>query len=218
MDPEFWLERWQRGETGWHLDEINRHLLTYWPQLGVPAGTRVLVPLCGKALDLLWLASRGDRVLGVELSELAVTTFFQDHGLHPQVTQEPGFRRYRADEIEVLCGDFFDLAADLLGEVGAVYDRAALIALPPPLRARYAAHLDAVLPARVPRLLITLEYDQSILSGPPFSVLPQEVAGLFGQRHRIAELASLEVLDESPRLRQRGLTRLLERVYRLDPP
>ena len=217
MNPDFWLERWQRGEIGWHRDEINRHLCEFWPQLGFPTGTRVLVPLCGKTTDLLWLASRGDRVLGVELSQLAVDAFFAENGLNPTVTQVSGFSRYRVDEIEVLCGDFFDLPAALLDDIGAVYDRAALIALPPDLRLRYAAHLETLLPARVPHLLITLEYDQAQRSGPPFSVHTQEIAQLFGQRYRLSVLAQLDVLDESPGWRQQGLTELVERVYRLDP-
>jgi thiopurine S-methyltransferase len=217
MNPEFWLERWQRGEIGWHRHEINRHLCAFWPQLGLPTGTRVLVPLCGKTADLLWLASRGDRVLGVELSELAVDAFFTENGLSPTVTRVSGFRRYRVDEIEILCGDFFALPPALLDDIGAVYDRAALIALPPDLRIRYAAHLDTLLPARVPHLLITLEYDQAQRAGPPFSVQTQEVARLFGERYRLSVLGQLDVLDESPAWRQQGLTELVERVYRLDP-
>ena len=217
MDPEFWLERWQRGETGWHQEEINCHLREYWPQMQVAAGTRVLVPLCGKTLDLLWLASRGDRVLGVEISRLAVESFFEENNLSPIRTEEAPFVRYRVDELDILCGDFFHLRDDHLEAVGAVYDRASLIALPPPLRPRYAAHLDEILPATVPRLLITLEYDQAVMSGPPFSVHREEVGALFAERHRITTLAGFDVLDESPRFRANGLKQLVERVYRLDP-
>jgi thiopurine S-methyltransferase len=96
MEPDFWFERWQRGEIGWHGAEFNRHLLDYWPLLGLPAGTRTFVPLCGKSLDLLWLAGRGERVLGVELSQLAVESFFAEQGLQPTVTASiAGLRRYR---------------------------------------------------------------------------------------------------------------------------
>ncbi len=217
MDPEFWLERWRRGETGWHQNEINGHLCEFWPRMGLAPGTRVLVPLCGKTLDLLWLAGRGDPVLGVELSRLAVEAFFEDNRLAPELSDEPPFVRYRVDELEVLCGDFFGLTAAHLTAVGAVYDRASLIALPPGQRARYAVHLDEILPSAVPRLLITLEYDQGSMSGPPFSVAPAEVDALFGGRHRVTALAGFDALDESPRFRARGLTQLVERVYRLDP-
>lgn len=217
MQPEFWLQRWQNGEIGWHLDTVNCHLTELWPGLGIAPGTQVFVPLCGKTLDLLWLAAAGHRVLGVEISPLAVDALFRDNGLSPRITEEPPFTRSRVDELEVLCGDFFDLAPAHLAQVGAVYDRASLIALPPQLRPRYAEHLERILPARVPRLLITLEYDQALMSGPPFSVHEDEVRRLFGTYHRVSTLAALDVLDESPRFRQRGLTALTERVYRLDP-
>ncbi len=217
MDPDFWLERWRRGETGWHRGEINAHLREDWPRLGIEPHTRVFVPLCGKTLDLLWLASQAHRVLGVELSRLAVDAFFNDTGLSPTVSEEPPFSRHRVDEIELLCGDFFELRAHHLEGVAAVYDRASLIALPPALRTRYAIHLDALLPAAVPRLLITLEYDQDAMSGPPFAVHPDEVEALFGDRHRVTPLTALDVIDDSPRFRERGLIRMVERIYRLDP-
>ncbi|WP_295383934.1 thiopurine S-methyltransferase [uncultured Thiodictyon sp.] len=217
MDADFWLTRWHRGETGWHLEEVNRHLSTFWPPLAVPAGTQVLVPLCGKTIDLLWLAGQGYRVLGVELSPLAVDAFFAHNGLTPTVTDDAGLRRHRVDELEILCGDVFALPPAQLAGVGAVYDRAALIALPPELRERYAAHLAALLPAGVPRLLITLEYDQALMAGPPFSVSSAEVQQLFGETHRITALGTFDALPESPGMRQRGLTELTERVYRLDP-
>ncbi|WP_295456357.1 thiopurine S-methyltransferase [uncultured Thiodictyon sp.] len=217
MEPDYWLGRWHRGETGWHLDAVNRHLSTFWPGLEVPVGTQVLVPLCGKTLDLLWLAGQGYRVLGVELSRLAIDAFFVDNGLTPTVTDDAGLRRYRVDELEILCGDVFALSAAQVAGVGAVYDRAALIALPPALRERYATHLNALLPAGVPRLLITLDYDQAMISGPPFSVSNAEVERLFGETHRITALAAFDALPESPGMRQRGLTELTERVYRIDP-
>lgn len=217
MDPNFWLRRWERGETGWHLDAINAHLQTLWPELRLAPDTRVLVPLCGKSLDLLWLAAQGHEVLGVELSRLAVESFFADQGLTPTVTDEPPFRRYRVDELTLLCGDFFDLNPDRLAGVGAVYDRASLIALPPDMRQRYATHLDRVLTVAVPRLLITLEYDQSLASGPPFAVHPAEVEALFSPAHRVVHLAAIDALESSPGLRARGLTKIQERVYRLEP-
>jgi len=217
MNPEFWHQRWQRGETGWHEGEINTHLRELWPQMRISPGARVLVPLCGKTLDLLWLASQGHRVLGVELSPLAVEAFFAENGLSPEITQDPPFTRHRVDEIEILCGDLFHLAPGKLGSVDAVYDRASLIALPPELRQSYAAHLETLFPTAVPRLLITLEYDQTEMPGPPFAVHPPEVESLFSGSHQVKPVAALDLIDESPRFRERGLSRLEERVYRLEP-
>jgi thiopurine S-methyltransferase len=217
MQPEFWHARWERGETGWHLDEINLHLRQHWQALGVARGARVLVPLCGKSPDLLWLAGEGYRVLGAEISPLAVEGFFADHGLAPVITDEPPFRRYRLDEMEILCGDFFDLTAAHLDGVSAVYDRASLIALPRDMRPRYASHLKALLAPRSRILLITLDYEQTEMAGPPFSVSEAEVQELLGERFDVHPLAAVDVWAENPRFRERGLTRLWERVYALRP-
>ncbi len=217
MTPDYWLERWQRGETGWHLPEINRHLREFWPRLGLPSDLLVFVPLCGKTLDLLWLMSRGHRVLGVEISQLAVEEFFAAHGLTPQVTDEPPLRRYRVDELTLLCGDFFALTPAHLQEVGAVYDRASLIALPPDLRSRYAEHFKTLVPITASSLLITLDYEQDRMAGPPFAVHRAEVEDLFAERYAITELAAFDALDDSPNFRQRGLSALVEQVWRLDP-
>jgi thiopurine S-methyltransferase len=217
MQPEFWHQRWQSGETAWHLTEINLHLREHWPRLGLGSGERVLVPLCGKTLDLLWLAGEGHRVLGVELSPIAVEALFRDSGLTPKVVDEPPFRRYRLDEIEVLCGDFFDLDASHLGGVGAVYDRASLIALPPDLRPAYVEHLERLIRPETRGLLITLAYDQAQMAGPPFAVREPEVQALFGLRFDIRRLANVDILAESANFRSRGLTSLREQVYALHP-
>jgi thiopurine S-methyltransferase len=217
MTPDFWHQRWQRGETGWHLDEINLHLQEHWPRLAVGPGGRILVPLCGKTLDLLWLAAQGYRVLGVEVSPIAVEALFRDQGLTPEVTEDGPFRRYRVDELEVLCGDFFHLSPARLAAVDAVYDRASLIALPPETRGRYAEHLNGLLAPATRVLLITLDYDQAQMPGPPFAVAEAEVTDLFGDRFEIEPLACVDILGESPRFRERGLTRLVEHVYALRP-
>lgn len=238
MTPEFWHQRWQRGEIGWHSEELNRHLVDHWDGLGVDAEANVLVPLCGKTLDMLWLASRGHRVLGVELSPIAAEAFFRDNGLTPQVTDlSPApFLSLAVDELVLLVGDFFDLTPQLLQEhlgsgvadgsgdgaaVQAVYDRAALIALPPESRPAYAAHLTDLLraadssPVASESLLISLDYDQSQMQGPPFAVSDAEVRALFADAFAIEQLASIDALAENPRFRERGLDRLTEHVYRL---
>lgn len=217
MDTQFWLDRWDRREIGWHLDEINAHLQEHWPKLGLACETSVFVPLCGKTLDLVWLVSQGHRVVGVELSRLGIEEFMAEHRLEPRITELGALRCYQLDELVLLQGDFFDLQPEHLDGVGAVFDRASLIALPPPMRARYAEHLRAILQRPVDRLLITLDYDQNQMSGPPFSVQPPEIAQLFGANHHIELLAEIDALDESPNFRRRGLTALTERVHWLRP-
>ena len=217
MKPDFWHERWQRNEIGFHQQEINAHLQDYWARLAVPAGGLVFVPLCGKSRDLLWLRARGHAVLGVEISPIAVRDFFIENALTPQVTRQGAFERYEADGLVVLCGDFFDLTPELLQAVAGVYDRAALIALPPELRTRYAGHSAAILPAATATLLVTMEYAQNEMNGPPFAVREDEVRRLYDKRYAVTSLLSKDILAENPRFRERGLSALSEKVYRLAP-
>jgi len=215
VHEDFWRERWARNEIGFHLDVVHPGLRRHWPRLDLPAGAQVLVPLCGKSLDMTWIAGQGYRVLGVELSEKAVEAFFAEQQLEAEITQVGVFRVYRSGALEIRCGDFFALgAADVAGCRG-VYDRAALIALPPPMRQRYAALLSAILPGGCQQLLVTLDYDQAEMDGPPFAVSDAEVMGLYADEWDVERLEAKEVLERNPRMRERGLTRLGEHFHRL---
>lgn len=213
MEPEFWQERWARNQIGFHLPEVNPYLQRHWSQLALVEGARVLVPLCGKSLDLMWLASHGLRVMGVELSEQAVEAFFSEQNLVPRITRRDAFTVCQTDLIEVWCGDFFALDAEALAGCTALYDRAALIALPPLMRAQYAEHLSRLLPSGCQGLLITLDYDQSQKAGPPFAVTDDEVKVLFDSDWTVKTLQEQDVLGESWKFVQEGVTRLDERVY-----
>ncbi|MHC8365972.1 thiopurine S-methyltransferase [Pseudomonas sp. ZT5P21] len=215
MQPEFWHKRWQSNQIGFHLLEVNPYLQRFWPQLGLEEGARVLVPLCGKSLDLLWLAHQGHEVLGIELSEKAVEDFFDEHQFDPHVSEQGPFKVYRAGSIELWCGDFFELTAGDVADCSALYDRAALIALPLPMREQYAAHLNRILPTDASGLLITLDYDQAQKDGPPFAVLEDEVQRLFGAVWSLKILEDQDVLGESWKFVESGVTRLEERVYRI---
>ena len=179
MDADFWMQRWQEGQIGFHRGEVMPLLETHWAALQLAAGSRVLVPLAGKSLDMHWLAAQGHRVLGVELSPLAVQQFFAEAGLQPVRHRSRYGEHFVAGAVEVILGDAFGLDAELLADIAAVYDRAALIALPPALRRRYLDTVYAALPSGCEGLLITLEYPQREKAGPPFSVEPEEVARLF---------------------------------------
>jgi len=220
MKKDFWLERWDRGEIGFHQDEVNPYLIQYWPQLHLARDSVVFVPLCGKSRDMLWLRERGHRVLGVELSAVAVQAFFKENGYIPQhVSQHQvtggKFDRCEANGIRILCGDFFDLSKDDLADVGAAYDRASLIALPPDMRERYARHLVSILPPATQILLVTVEYPQAEMQGPPFSVTSSEVATLYREHAELRLLAQLDVLAKNPRFQERGLSRLQESIFLL---
>ncbi|KHA72051.1 thiopurine S-methyltransferase [Pseudomonas chlororaphis] len=212
MQPEFWHKKWASGQIGFHLPEVNPYLQQHW---AVPETARVLVPLCGKSLDLAWLAGRGHQVLGIELSEKAIEDFFSEHQIQPQISEKGAFKVYRSDAIELWCGDFFALTASDVDDCAAIYDRAALIALPAPMRERYAAHLQQILPQGVQGLLITLDYDQAQIPGPPFAVGDDEVQRLLGDVWQVQVLEEQDVLGESGKFLQAGVTRLEERVYRV---
>lgn len=172
MEPDFWRARWTEGRIGFHEGRPNDHLAANAARLGEKR--RVLVPLCGKAEDLAFLASLGHDVVGVELVEDAVAAFFREHDTTPAVTEEGGLKRYTAHSITIFAGDFFATTPALLGPVNALYDRAAMIALPPVMRDRYVAHVRSLMPAGSPGLVVTLEYPEGAHQGPPFSV-PVEV-------------------------------------------
>jgi len=215
MDADFWLQRWQEGQIGFHRNDVMPLLEKHWPSLQLPSGSRVLVPLCGKSLDMHWLAAQGHRVLGVELSPLAVTQFFEEAGLDPVRTTSPYGEHFSAGPVEIILGDAFGLDPALLADVAGVYDRAALIALPADLRLRYRDTVYASLPAGSQGLLITLEYPQAEKDGPPFSVEQPEVEALFAAPWRHTLLERRDILDQEPRFREEGLSALETAVYRL---
>ena len=192
MEHQFWHERWQANRIGFHQDRVNPMLERHLGALGLAPGARIFVPLCGKTVDVGWLMAKGLRVVGAELSEIAIRQLFEGLEIDPQVTAEGKLTRFSAPGIEMFVGDIFDLDAARLGPVDAVYDRAALIALPPGLRRHYADHMPD-LTGRAPSLLVTLDYDQSLMAGPPFSVDADEVAALYRERYDITELQRAEV-------------------------
>ena len=189
MQHDFWHQRWQNQQIGFHQSEINPFLLSHFQALGLQAGQRVFVPLCGKSLDMHWLLAQGIQVIGAELSQLAVDAFFTELKLAPEITQSGPLRHYRTEQIEILQGDFFALTQDQLGTVDAIYDRAALIALPDEMRKQYSRHLMSITQT-APQLLISFQYDQSLMPGPPFSVSRTEVSAHYEPHYVLTELAS----------------------------
>ncbi|MFN3712801.1 MAG: thiopurine S-methyltransferase [Alcanivoracaceae bacterium] len=207
MEPQFWLERWRRGEIGFHLPRPHPKLVRHWHRVAGQPGAPVLVPLCGKSLDMGWLAAEGHDICGVELSGEALQTFASEAGLSV-AKQADGFA---GAGWQLYCGDWFNFTAEQ--PFSLFYDRSALIALPAPMRERYVAHLLEQLTADARGLLITLEYDQVAMEGPPFSVQASEVRQHFAGRARVTELERADILQHEPRFKERGLSRLEEVVW-----
>lgn len=216
MDPLFWRERWENGQTGFHQAQVNVDLRALWPRVHCPPNAPVFVPLCGKSPDMVWLRAQGHPVIGIELSELAVASFFSEQHLQPVPESSGSVPCWSAGGYELYVGDFFDLAAAKLKSVRAVYDRAALIALPASLRERYARHLSAILPAGCKMLLLTINYPQEQMAGPPFAVAQSEVHALFDPAFSVRMLTTRDALLEQPRFQQRGLLRRDEQAYLLE--
>ena len=189
MEASFWRQKWERGDIAFHESEANPLLIEHFEKLNLAAGSRVFLPLCGKTRDFSWLLASGYRVVGAELSELAINELFKELGLDPEIARVGNLIRYSAENVDIFVGDIFDLTRETLGPVAAVYDRAALVALPEEMRNRYTKHLLDMTDA-AEQLLICIEYDQTLMDGPPFSVDSDEVNRHYQETYQVTPLAS----------------------------
>jgi thiopurine S-methyltransferase len=213
MEPEFWTKRWQEGEIGFHRPEVHDYLARHWHVLKLEPESEIFVPLCGKATDMVWLAEQGHRIIGVELSPVAVDAFFAEQELQPTTRVSGPFMIKEAGPYTIWCGDIFTLPASVTRDVAAVYDRAALVAFPPDMQPAYAAKLAQLTPSGVPTVLVGLAYRQGEISGPPFSTPLPQVAMLFGPTHTLAIVEARDGLEQSQNLKSRGVTWLEESLY-----
>lgn len=212
MDANFWHSRWQQNKIGFHQERGSAYLRTFFDKWALPRQARVFVPLCGKSQDMLWLRDQGCEVYGVELSPVAVAAFFEENGLTVKTETIGDFSIWRSDGITLFCGDFFRLQSAYLPEIDGIYDRASLIALPSKMRLSYVSHLLSLTQSATRILLITLDYPQAEMEGPPFAVTTVEMRELFDRRCQIHVLATTDALAENHRF---ALTRLEESAYLL---
>lgn len=215
MHEEFWQKRWAENQIGFHEGRPNRHLERYVERLRATEAPRVLVPLCGKAADLAWLAERGFLVTGVELVRAAAEAFFSENALTAREDRDGGLPCLAGDRVRIALGDFWKWDPRSSAPIDAAYDRAALVAVRPEDRERYVEHLLSALGHDAPLLLVTFAYDTAHMSGPPFSVDAAEVQRLFGARCEIECLEDADILDSEPRFRARGLQWLREQAWLL---
>ncbi len=205
---EPWLERWQTGKIGWHEAQGNSSLQKYW----TASGKRVLVPLCGKTQDLIWLERQGNQVTGVELSEIAVKAFFDENEIEYSII-DGALTAYVAKEhsITIYCGDFFEFEE---GPFDGYYDRGALIALPANMRQAYVKHTGTLLDVDATQMIICLEYDDSIATGPPFSVPAHEILAFWPDLERVDAFDDIE--NGPPKFREAGLGEMIEVVWQTE--
>ncbi len=192
MDPSFWHQRWEKNDIGFHESEANPALVKYFSKLFLAKGGRVFLPLCGKSLDIGWLLAQGYRVAGAELSKIAIEQLFLQLGLQPKISKVDELSHYRANNIDIFVGNILKLSKKMLGPVDAIYDRAALVALPKEMRHQYTTHLKDIT-NKAPQLLLSFEYDQTLMEGPPFSVSDLEVHQHYRDSYFLTRITSTDI-------------------------
>lgn len=214
MHKEYWHQAWQSKEIGFNQLQPHKLLQRYFSSLKLKPGCRVFVPLCGQSIDMLWLAGQGYQVIGVELSQIACSAFFKENRIPVKIKEVNDFILYSSDEVTIFCGDFFKLNRAILGKLDAVYDRAALVALPAETRQSYSRHLLELITPATGMFLITTAYNQNTMRGPPFSVDEDEVIALYSSNFDINQLYCKQ-FEPPPHLQAKGLAQAFEQVYLL---
>ena len=192
MESIFWHKRWEENEIGWHQAETNPLLAECINELSLAKGSRIFLPLCGKTHDIAYLLSKEFRVAGAELNKSAVEQLFVELGVEPSISKIGDIDRYSAENIDIFVGDIFDLSSETLGSVDAIYDRAALVALPDEMREKYRLHLLEITGVS-PQLLITFEYNQNVMPGPPFSISEADLKLYYEEFYKLRLLKKIEV-------------------------
>ncbi|KTD08194.1 thiopurine S-methyltransferase [Legionella jamestowniensis] len=216
MDQNFWLQRWQTSNIGFHSQEVNPLLKHCIESLNLPIGSRIFVPLSGKSIDMWWLAEQGYQVLGVELSTIACHDFFKEHNIHPKFSKKSGFEIYENKQLHLYCGDFFNLSKELLLTIDLVFDSKALVALPEMMRKKYVNHMKKLLANSPKAQLIIIAFETVFESNkPPFYVSKKEIEKLFGQAFQVKKIASITQKELPRHLQQQGYSEMTEAVYYL---
>lgn len=209
-DPEFWHSKWASNQIGFHLDDVNPLLIEHWHRTEPKREDKLFVPLCGKSEDLVWLATKHNQVHGVELSSIAVRSFFAEHFYTPLVIQLNAHHElYQFDELSIYTGDYFSAPVETYD---IVYDRAALVALPEEMRKEYVERLKSLLNPGGRILLVTLDYEQHEMAGPPFSVPQEEIEQLFAE-FSVERLHQDSANAQHPKRAKKGLSRFAEEVW-----
>ncbi|QIR15701.1 thiopurine S-methyltransferase [Shewanella aestuarii] len=215
MQPQFWHEKWQLQQIGFHQPQVNPFLIRYWHELRLAPNAEVFVPLCGKSLDMCYLAELGHHVLGCELSQTAVEQFFTENQLSYSLKPQGVHQYYSTEQVSLIQGDIFSLPTNATEHIQGFYDRAALIAFPEEMRQQYALALAKLIPSGVTGLLITLDYPQDTLSGPPFAVSPDWIEQYLAPYFDISLLSCEDVLADNPRFVNKQVPWLNEAAYKL---
>lgn len=209
MKHEFWHDKWQSNNIGFHLSNPNPLLIKHIHSLNLQPQARIFIPLCGKSLDIHWLLQQEFHVTGIDLSPIAIEELISELKLEFTVSQVGDLTHYHHQNIDLYVGDFFELTSSNIGKIDAIYDRAALVALPEEMRTDYAQHLMQI-SNKATQLLISFEYDQSVMAGPPFSISPQQLKDYYSKQYQ------LQLLDSQTEL-LKGKVDAEEKIWLLKP-
>lgn len=212
MEDNYWLNKWKTNDITFHENEVNVDLIAYFDTLNLKSGDCIFVPLCGKSIDMIWLAEKGLRVIGAELSPIACHEFFAALNITPHITTHTYYTKYQHENIELLCGDLFNLTSTDFPIIHAVYDCKALIALPPDLRKKYIEHIIKCVSPNIKILLLTRESVCQV-KPPPYPVSKAEVDSLYGGHFTVHTLKQAVITDIPERLIKKGYTEMTECVY-----
>ena len=208
MQHEFWYQKWQKNEIGFHLNQPHPLLVKYMGCLNISPNSRIFIPLCGKSLDIHWLLTQGYHVVGIDLSPIAIHDLISTLGLSFTEMQSGNLSHFHHPQIDLFVGDFFELTIEQLGQIDAIYDRAALVALPEQMRSQYIQHLIHI-GGHASQLLISFEYDQSIMAGPPFAISTQQLQDYYSSEYDI------QLLDRQTEL-LKGKVNAQEKIWLLE--
>lgn len=219
MDRQFWLDRWTNQQIGFHLTEVNPLLSRYYAQLQLRPKASVFVPLCGKSLDIHWLLTQGHRVIGIDLSEIAIVALLDHLGVDYRRQSLEDLIHFQAPQLDLFVGDLFALKPQHLAhmqiEIDAIYDRAALVALPEQLRPRYVEHL-ITLGANCPQLLINYDYPQAYMAGPPFAVADAEIQQRYQPHYRSIRLLAQQLVQQQALAQRIPDHPIFEKIWLID--
>ncbi|RZG70981.1 thiopurine S-methyltransferase [Acinetobacter junii] len=209
MKHEFWHDKWQKNEIGFHLNQPHSLLVKYIDSLNLEKKNRIFLPLCGKSLDIHWLLAQGYHLIGIDLSPIAIEELMAELAIPFTERKLEKLTHYHHPQIDLFVGDFFELTSSNIGKIDAIYDRAALVALPEEMRTDYAQHLMQI-SNQATQLLISFEYDQSVMAGPPFSISPQQLKDYYSKQYQ------LQLLDSQTEL-LKGKVDAEEKIWLLKP-
>ena len=210
QDMEFWHNRWHTQQIGWHRAVYNDMLLKHWPTINAAENSKVMVPLCGKSLDMLWLAEQGYSVVGLEMVEKAIQDFFAENDLEYTSKITENHTEYSSQNITIYQGNVLDIVSGKI-DADAWYDRAAMIAIDPSTRQSYVEQLRSQTKPGAVGLLITFAYPQEQMAGPPFALYDEHVFDLFHDGFTVECLETVRLEDE----KDRGLSEIHSSVFKI---